>query len=148
LSTRERILRLVQQETPEAVTLPRKAVSRRALYRVETGALHLDAAIRVGATTAQGRLLNISAAGCCLALASAAQFALDKGATASVTLRTNAHTLICNAEIVSFDVAEAATEVRLRFRALAPQTQRALLAWIKELATADFQRRHTRTVSH
>jgi len=148
LSTKERILRLVQQDAPESGVLPRKGVSRRALYRVDTEALSLDADIRAGATTVQGRLLNVSAAGCCVGLATPPT-ALDRGATASVTLHAGAHTLICNGEVVSLDAtgeaAGVSAEVRLRFRGLPPQTQRALLAWLKELATAEFRQRHTKT---
>jgi len=150
LSTRERILRLVQQDPPEPGAIPRKAVSRRALYRMETESLQLDAGIRAGGATVQGRLLNVSAAGCCVrieAAPAAPPSALDIGAAASVTLRTDAHTLVCTGEIVSLDDAGSGIEVRLRFRALAPQTQRALLAWLKTLATADFQQRHGRTIS-
>ncbi len=36
--------------------------------------------------------------------------------------------------------------MRLRFRALAPQTHRALLAWVNTLVTGAFQKRHRKSI--
>jgi len=96
MTAQERILRLVEQSADaESVVraLPRRAVSRRALYRIDTRPLDIDVDVRAGATTLRGRLLDVSAAGCCIELATPLPSRLDKGSTATVTLRTDAHTL-------------------------------------------------------
>jgi len=147
MTTRERLLRLVEQPLESepvacAWALPRRAVSRRALYRIDTRSLDIDVDVRAGATSLRGRLLDVSAAGCCIELATPLPSKLDKGATATVTLRTDAHTLVCGGDIVSLDTTDAGEEVRLRFRALAPQTHRALLFWVNTLVTSAFQKRH------
>jgi len=147
MSTRERILRLVEQPVEAesiARALPRRAVSRRALYRIDMRSLDVDVDVRAGATSLRGRLLDVSAAGCCIELARPLPFTLDKGGTATVTLCTDAHTLICGGEIVSMDTTDVNVEMRLRFRVLAPQTHRALLAWMNTLITGNFQTRHTK----
>jgi len=150
MSTRERVLHLVQQESPGPRALPRRANSRRALYRVDTRSMDLEAGIRAGGATVRGRLLNVSAAGCCVEVAAPLPSAIERGGGTSVTLHTDAHILLCNAEIISIDLDDAGVEVRLRFRALAPQTHRALLAWINTLVTSSFAQRHTKltAVSH
>ena len=124
--------------------LPRRAVSRRALYRVDTRSLNLDVDVRIGITTLSGRLLDVSAAGCCIGLATPLPAKLNKGGTVTVTLCTDAHTLVCGGNIISLDTIGARVEMRLRFRALAPQTHRALLAWMNTLVTGAFQKRHTK----
>ncbi len=147
MTAQERILRLVEQSADaESVVraLPRRAVSRRALYRIDTRPLDIDVDVRAGATTLRGRLLDVSAAGCCIELATPLPSRLDKGSTATVTLRTDAHTLVCGGDIISIDTTGAGVGMRLRFRALAPQTHRALLAWVNTLVTGAFQKRHTK----
>ena len=149
MSTQERLLRLVEQPgNAESVApaLPRRAVSRRALYRIDMRSLDIDVDGRAGATTLRGRLLDVSAAGCCIELATPLPSRLDKGGTATVTLCTDTHTLVCGGDIVSLDTTGAGVEMRLRFRALAPQTHRALLAWMNTLVTGAFQKRHRKSL--
>lgn len=149
MSTQERLLRLVEQPgnaEPIVRALPRRAVSRRALYRIDMRSLDVDVDVRAGATTLRGRLLDVSAAGCCIELTAPLPAKLDKGGIATVTLRTDAHTLFCGGNIVSLDTIGAGVEMRLRFRALAPQTHRALLAWMNTLVTGAFQKRHRKSI--
>ena len=145
MSTQERLLRLVEQPVDAKSVvraLPRRAVSRRALYRVDTRSLDIDVDVRAGIITLRGRLLDVSAAGCCIELTAPLPSKLDKGGTATITLRADAHTLVCGGDIVSLGATGAGVEMRLRFRALAPQTHRALLAWMNTLVMGAFQKRH------
>lgn len=144
MSTKERLLRLVQTETPQRPVPPRRVASRRAVHRVKTGAMDLTARLRVGVVIVSGRLADVSVAGCCIHVTVPLPHTLDAGMPVSVTLYTDEHTFICQAEVVA--VADNVTngDVRLHFRALPPQTYRALAAWVNTLARRDFQRRHSK----
>ncbi|MCA1599313.1 MAG: hypothetical protein LC769_09930 [Chloroflexi bacterium] len=54
--------------------------------------------------------------------------------------------LVCGGDIISIDTTGAGVGMRLRFRALAPQTHRALLAWVNTLVTGAFQKRHGKSI--
>ena len=68
---------------------------------------------------------------------------LDAGVTFDVMLPLAEATLACAGECVGLDMGKGSASLRLRFRTLAPDRRRALLWWIGELVTRDFQARHT-----
>lgn len=143
MDTGEITLRTVEPHATAPLAPSASSAPRRTLHRVETAALDLRVEIRAGGEVVRGYLLNISAGGCSVRVGLPMTLTLDAGARFDVVLPAAEGALVCAGELVGLAAGHGSASLRLRFRALAPETRRALLSCIGDLVTRDFQMRHT-----
>ncbi len=130
-------------------TLLRRDPSQRTLRRVSTAHMDLPVTMIIDQVTVQGRLLDVSGAGCHIR----ASFPMEgdrrladawKSRPVVAILPAPRQPLHCDAEIIalSHEQEDATIDLRLRFRWLPAQTRQALLAWLGVLTWRNFCERY------
>jgi len=123
---------------PSTTEMRPSAIPRRTLHRVDTAALDIAVSLHIAGEAAEGRLLNISAGGCAvwLRLPAAPLFENGRaGSSCEMILPSATGVPVCSARIVGLDAGPGRSTLHLRFRAVRPDTRRALLVYLGELLT-------------